>query len=990
MTDTLTVPTQQRARQIFSTPSSEIGADLRKAEEVPRITDDAGYEALPMGKAFIDPEGNKRTKPWVVKDDATFEQVPEGESFTDPEGKQRVKPKFEGIDFTAQTLYDMALTDRERMNVLKRSYGRDAVKQTASGDLYVETDDGRFLKPGRLLGVPKLASAIASEAAPVAGSIVGGIVGGAGGAAGGAVGGPPGVVAASTTGAVMGAGAGAGIGQGFNDIVLGLAGVYDRSASEEVSNLAGAAATGAVGEGAGRAAIAAIPFAKAIVSKTPAAIARTVGDYVGAYKVPGAMERSGELASKGVKVRPSGWMSEAPYLKSVVEEFDPVFRQQDVLSQSAQKHYEESGGKIARDLGISSTGELTGATAKASSLKAGEAMRATVRADMAREDAALERATTDARIVAQSRFVADKEVHDATVTALKTAHKEATDTAQRVVDEGFASLKTGIDEAVKVAQTGGNPGDLVRGMTTKLRAFRGAIGQRAKILYDSADAAAGTAKPDLGTIQKEGSDFLESLPKPFQDKYPDIVKKITELENGKTSFGQLRNLRSILRHDIDYNDLTPSFREGAFARFEDRVDQIIHDAGARPELREAAKLLDTADAFYAKNIRTFKSEGVRSIMRFMDAGMPPDPKTLAGVLFQKDATEFIEKARKIAGKPLWGAVQAADTQAMFDASKTLAPGQIDGVKFAGEVAQRVKDGILTKAYDKETAAKLLNQAQRVLAREGKLDIAVNPGDTVFTALKRADEAQKAIADLAERDPLGTLKTEMTKIEKEFSGQEANLKAARAADPLRHLQSPTVGAMESADRILRNPDMMIAAAAKFGHDSPEFTMLRQVGAMRILQRALPKTAKTAKYFEESFPEEVQRLLFPGATHGEMVTLAKDMEFLLGGGAVGAGGSIAAKARVLHPLGSVPLVGGILSRTSLPGVDAIGRLILAKYYQTVTYAVTHPAFIQWVAKGLRGPPSARAMVREEWQKAMKIGGGTGAAIGETMYQNPQESQ
>ena len=101
------------------------------------------------------------------------------------DGKLRQKPKFEPLNFSSQTLYDMSVTDSEKKKALERSYP-GKVKQDTEG-LYVE-DNGKFRRPGR--GTSSATGFIASAAAPTAGAVVGALGGGAaGGFVGGAVGG---------------------------------------------------------------------------------------------------------------------------------------------------------------------------------------------------------------------------------------------------------------------------------------------------------------------------------------------------------------------------------------------------------------------------------------------------------------------------------------------------------------------------------------------------------------------------------------------------------------------------------------------------------------------------------------------------------------------------------------------------------------------------------------------------------------------------------
>jgi len=88
------------------------------------------------GTEFTDPSGKKRVVPFRPKTIEETESLPEGSQFVDPEGKLRQTPTYEGLNFTTQTLYNMAATDKEREKALERGYP-GKVKRRPGGDLYV-------------------------------------------------------------------------------------------------------------------------------------------------------------------------------------------------------------------------------------------------------------------------------------------------------------------------------------------------------------------------------------------------------------------------------------------------------------------------------------------------------------------------------------------------------------------------------------------------------------------------------------------------------------------------------------------------------------------------------------------------------------------------------------------------------------------------------------------------------------------------------------
>src|SRR5580700_1273252 len=143
-----------------------VTADLEKAP--PAVTDADSYEKIAAGTDYLDPKGNKRTKPYRVKDADEYAALPEGVPYIDPEGNSRTSPKYEDLDFTTQTLYNMSVNDAERKKALERGYPGKVKTNKQTGEMYVD-EDGTLRRSRGYKKSPM--SFITSQAAPVAGSI---------------------------------------------------------------------------------------------------------------------------------------------------------------------------------------------------------------------------------------------------------------------------------------------------------------------------------------------------------------------------------------------------------------------------------------------------------------------------------------------------------------------------------------------------------------------------------------------------------------------------------------------------------------------------------------------------------------------------------------------------------------------------------------------------------------------------------------------------
>lgn len=953
-----------------------VDIDTGAPNPIAKIKDDSEYEALGPGRKFIAPDGSTRTKPFAVTSDEEYGQVPEGAQFVDPEGNLRTKPKYEPLSITSQTLYDMAINDKERRKALERSYP-GKVKQTPSGEIYVD-DDG-VLRKSKGFSEGGAIGTIASSAAPVVGSVAGEIYGGA-------VGSRIAPVAGTLGGAVIGGGVGGAAGQGFNDLVLQLAGVYDRSAGEEAGNLAIAGAVGAGGSAAGRAISYIAPAAKDFIKNTGPKVA---AKFFGADKE--GVETALQLAEKGVKnIPPSGWAKESPHLINVAEVFDPAFRTQKPMLQSATQHFEKQGAEILEGVGVKDAGSLVKPEAAPSTQAAGEAL---LQRRLAASEAADAKLT--AALAARSEQAAADEIGRTTQRrAVETAATGSRQEADRLIATGFQGIQSDIDAAMRTARAGHNSGDLWAAVGDRLRQLRAGVGNRARTYYQQADAAAEGQLPNAEGLPERARQFLQQLPENFQSRYPTIVQRLEawagrEAEMGpegqvirgaveptQPTFGQLHNIRSDFRHNVNWYDLTPDIKDGTYKFFANRVDEVLHDPNAVPQLQLASRLLDATDRWYAEAIAPFKDKAIQAVVSGLESGMPADPKNLFSTVVKEGRSDLINQVRGMVGPNLWAGVRAADVQEMLDMSRTLVPDVIDGRAFSRQVLDRHRHGMLDAVHGRDVSQQLIRQAQMIEALEGRLDIPVRPGDTMMDVVQRARTAAEAAKQEAKTDPLKALQRDMQKIESEH---KRGLAQERRNDPLGFINNPTVGATQAVEKILGSEDLILAAAGRFGSESPEFNALRQVYAQRFLQ-----SSTTPSEALKGVSAEVQAIMFPGATLDQMKVLAKEMDFLMGsrGAQEGTGKSIAATARVEHPWGSIPLGKGI--GKILPGADYAGRQMLSSYYAAVTNLLSKPGLLRYVERGLKGDPVARERAKAATQKAMRKGGALGAGLSQSQYQ------
>ena len=492
----------------FIMPGANTLADEPKLPE-PKTPEEAAD--LPEGSAYMR-EGKKYEIPYKPKDPSEAAALPEGSLYVTPDGQQMRVPKYEHLDFTTQTLYNMAANDKERRKALERGYPGKVKDNKQTGEVYVD-DDGTFRRSRGFVGSP--GAFAASQAAPVLGSIAGEV----GGALAGSVLPGPGTFA----GAIGGGAAGGAAGQGFNDAIMALAGVYDRSGGEEAEGLGLSAVMGGGGTFVGRTAAAMTPAAKGAVG---AALPRTVNWFLGTD--PEKLAQARRLNEKGVQIPTSGVFPEAPHLANVTEVFDPAFHMQDPLRQSAEQHMEREFGDVLKALGVKEPGKIVNPEAAVSTEAAGEGLLGRTRNELRKADEEL-RTALQAKHGQLSETLAEKTSTQGSQTRqLEEAATSARNAAQKHIDAIFTDLDKDSNAAMQAANAGHNSGSLWQQFAEKLQKARAGIMARANKMYGEAETLSGGIKPPVEGLSERAEAFLEQMPSNMSEKYPGVVKQIRD------------------------------------------------------------------------------------------------------------------------------------------------------------------------------------------------------------------------------------------------------------------------------------------------------------------------------------------------------------------------------------------------------------------------------------------------------------------------------
>jgi hypothetical protein len=207
---------------------------------------------------------------------------------------------------------------------------------------------------------------------------------------------------------------------------------------------------------------------------------------------------------------------------------------------------------------------------------------------------------------------ADEAIHNASLPSqaelLQVAARNR-QAAAEVLDQGFGEIRQTVDQAMRAANADLNSGTLWQQVAERLRAVRQAVVDRHRTWYQQADAVAGDARPNLGDLPQTADAFLAQLPEGFEARYPTIVQRIRALGNAENppTFGQLHELRTQLRSDVDWYRLNSSIDDGVNKYFNNQLNEVLHASGPEvpANLRTAAQMLDATDRSYGASMAAF-------------------------------------------------------------------------------------------------------------------------------------------------------------------------------------------------------------------------------------------------------------------------------------------------------------------------------------------------------------------------------------------------
>lgn len=953
--------------------------------DVPTVSTPEQWEALPYGREYLDPAGQKRGKFRQVTDEATYAQIGDGETYLGPDGKKRTRPHAENVSLGTQTLYGMAAGDPNlQRSILARVYGSDAVKQDAKG-LYVEMPDGKRFRPdshggGLRSDLTRGFGEAAASALPVAGAIGGAL---AGGPAGG-------------VGSFAGAGLGYAGGVEANRSILALAGFpSQKTLGERTKDVAKETLEGGAFEAGGRllgsAAGSVISGLKTGYDFGVKPLAQLLARSI-TGTTPDVIREVLPLAEKGVRIPPEMWAPETPMAHLTMRAaktygIDPV-------TPSVEKFANEELSALLKKMGVpeEEIGQPLARTAAVDFTPAGEAAHRDYAGMLAESDGKVRAAFDKLAAEATARGEAAAAENTKATAEAARAVAENRAAAQRVVDATWSDINTVISD-LQAGTAGGAPGDLVRTVAGRVSALRDALSARFKEQYGKIDQLSGGTPIDATPVSAAADEFIALLPEEITKNHPALIRALSELqESGSLTLAQARHIRSMLGDLADWRTIAPSFRNGQWKYFRGVLDQAIHNEANPPVVKEAVALLDATDRDYAREMARFKSPTVQRLMDWTEANMPPSQGELAGMVMKPGQEETRRELKSIMGQNPWNAVIGADMQAALDASKTTMQGVYDGGRFVQEFLERERQGILAD-YPRAAADLMRRQAQYVEAITGKgqyyLDMKLRPNETFEVAMRQAFEAAKEAERLAKEKPLEVMKGALKDIEAKRAAALATTEEGRTTNPLhRLLSNESAKVAQSAKHIIDDPDLSVAAWKMF-RGTPTMDLIRSTW-LRDLLTAAETTGAKSMYDRVTRHTPLQQEIAFGANAEDVLLVTRQLKMLLQEtGDIGAG--LYGTGTVTHP-GNAPVPGlhGFQRLAgNVPFVTTGLRILNSAALKIMTNFLTSPGLVKFVAGGLKGNAEEQKIAKEIIARYAKMGSVAGAGAGATTLTPPPSS-
>lgn len=682
-----------------------------------------------------------------------------------------------------------------------------------------------------------------------------------------------------------------------------------------------------------------------------------------------ALTQAVEMANQGYRVAPSAyapgfargqrWVDLSVGLKA-----DPLKRSAERLATTGMQQTIERAGYSPQD--AAALRARAAAVESPDIEPAGQAIKSVAEAEAQQRVGELQTKINEIR--ASARLSGEKNVaqHQRQVAAVQqdlTRHQEA---IQRQIDADW--------QKVGRIRNVADPANLAQVMADQVRSIRTRVSGYAAGIYDAADAVGGDALANVGDsrVAAAAQQFVEELPEDLRRNNPSLIKAVNNFLNtteprakgdlvippGRMTFGELRYLRTQLR-DLGYLDnekLSPSFKRGPYQHLAGIVDELIHSEDNQPQIRQAAQILDKADAYYAKEMARFQDHVVQSMVDNVRAGLPPDPVVISRQIMQGGANQGarLKDILNIAGPTGTDQIRSADLSDMLETSKFEMSEDLDPKRLLTEVDHRFRNGTLPLLYGPDGAREIMTLTKRLAARSGHFPLeSLEQGD-FRTLLQQANVVSDEVDRLAKVNPIKMMEAAVNEGKTRIKEATTGFKEAKRADILGHYANPQMMAAAAAEELLdaKNLPRLREAITRWGENSEPVRRLRLVALERIVsplaRRDDPYKVLTTL---EGMSREQQTLLFPGGMADDIKRVAGQLRLMYGKTVPGMPGFA---------------TGAILD---LPLNRYIQKLI---GYETLAFMVTSPQFVRTIGAlfraGGRSAVQGRDLLRDRFGRWM----------------------
>ena len=445
----------------------------------------------------------------------------------------------------------------------------------------------------------------------------------------------------------------------------------------------------------------------------------------------------------------------------------------------------------------------------------------------------------------------------------------------------------------------------------------------------------------LGGAPVVSTDFISDVAKSIvSQKGPDIVGKIVRQAahdfkkpnigpddavllsefgismptEGKISIEEAQRWRTTLRKKGRCPNLTHNMMERDYLRLAEATDDAIQGAADHPAAKPAVDALNHADKWYRENIRKFGDTQIKSMLKNIQSGAPPDPENIVKVIATVGKSARTTQLRTMLGPETWRKVQSVHLNDFMIRMKSDTAGgaSIDGQKILSSLSGAREQRSFEAVHGTAETAQMREIGRMLAARMGKVPVEELASGNVKAALMKMQAQKTALDDWMKTNALSALATD---------GKGAEEAYQWVARPGAETEPRTV-----------------AVAKTFGENSPQIAGMRQAALEEIARNSTSEMIEKGgnsgiKKALGAYTPAQTKILFPDGLDKDLKAVSDVIEFMY-----------PRESGIPDTSAAPSLTAGAILNRSLPV-----RLPIQATFSVMRMFVLSPKVARWIVTG-----------------------------------------